>query len=121
MPALIPATDPPPVMVATDTVPLVQLPPVTLSANTEVPPAHTVSLPEIADTPRCTVSVLVADDNPHALDTAYDIMDGPAATPVTTPVEPMVATDVFPLVHTPPDTESVNVVVVPLHIYKHCI
>ena len=40
----------------------------------------------------------------------------PAATPVTVPeVEPIVATPVVPLVHVPPLTVDVNVVVWPAH------
>ena len=37
----------------------------------------------------------------------------PEAIPLTIPVEPMVATEVFVEVHTPPLTASLNVVVVP--------
>ena len=38
----------------------------------------------------------------------------PAATPVTMPVDPTVATDVVPEVHTPPPVPSLNVVVAPV-------
>lgn len=37
----------------------------------------------------------------------------PAATPITVPVEPTVATAVLLLLHVPPDTEFVNVVKLP--------
>ena len=40
-------------------------------------------------------------------------MEVPAATPVTTPEVPTVATDVIPLVQVPPAVMSVSVVVLP--------
>ena len=39
----------------------------------------------------------------------------PAATPVIVPVEPIVATEVFPEVQTPPDVLLDAIVVVPSH------
>ena len=39
----------------------------------------------------------------------------PAATPVTTPVEPIVARPVLLLLHVPPAVTSFNVVVAPAH------
>ena len=39
----------------------------------------------------------------------------PAATPVTIPVDPTVATDVVPEVHAPPLVPSLNAVVAPAH------
>lgn len=46
----------------------------------------------------------------------YDIVATPAATPVTMPDVPTVAVPVALLLHTPPATELLNVVVRPTHI-----
>jgi hypothetical protein len=52
---------------------------------------------------------------PNPLVTVYVIVAVPAATPVTTPPVPMLATDVLLLLHTPDGVGSVRVVVPPTH------
>jgi hypothetical protein len=62
-----------------------------------------------------TVIVASAFAVPQPLVTVYDIIDVPAATPVTTPPVVMVALAVFELLHVPPATPSVSAVVEPSH------
>jgi len=97
--------------VATDVVPLVQVPPVVPSVKVMVVPAQKAAAPDIADGKALTVTVPVAL---QPLLSVYEMTEVPDDTPVTTPVVPAtVATLVVPLVQVPPVVPSVNVIVDP--------
>ena len=92
---------------------LVHVPPPATSLNVVVKPAHTLAVPVIDDGNGLTVTTLVAIQ-PVARE--YVIVDVPANTPVTTPVEiSIVAIPVLPLVHAPPPVASLKAVVKPAH------
>ena len=96
--------------VATDISLLLQVPPPP-SLNVVVAPAQTVVVPEIAEGNGLTVTGFVAE---HPDVAVYDIVLVPEPTPETTPVEePIVATDVVPLLHIPPEAVSDTVIVKP--------
>src|SRR3569833_4355717 len=77
---------------------------------------HNASGPEIVPAlgEGLTVMVFVADFIPQLATMVYEIVSAPADTPVTIPVEPMVAC-VLLLLHRPPATLLVNVIVAPGH------
>ena len=104
--------------VATEPSLLLHTPPLVASLRVVVEPAHTLIVPVIADTVgnglTVTVDVTIVTQ-PKPLVTVYDIVTIPADTPLTMPVEPTVATNVLPLLHTPPLVASLNVVVEPAH------
>lgn len=104
---------PVPPTVATEVLPLLQVPPAAVSLKAIVDPTHTTVVPEIGPAwgRGFTVTTSVATAVPQLLVTEYDITALPLLTPPTTPEEFTVATDVLPLVHTPPVTTSVNTVV----------
>ena len=100
---------PPAVIVATDVVLLLHVPPVLRSVNTIVEPAHTGVEPDMADGNELTVTTVVAE---QPVLSAYVIIEVPADAPVTTPVPlTTVATEVVPLAHVPPVVRSVKVIV----------
>ena len=109
MPALTPETTPD-VTVATPVAPLAHDPPDGDPVSVKLPPTHKELPPEILDA-ETTVIELVTIEVP----TAYVMVHVPAATPVTTPVEPIVAIEVLLLLHVPPVVASVNAVVEPTH------
>ena len=95
-------------MVATVVVPLVQVPPVRESVSVVVMPEQMEPKPEIALGLGFTVT-LATEGAPQPL--VNEMVAEPAPTPVTTPVEPTVATAVLLLVQVPgaeaSDKESV--------------
>ena len=96
--------------VATEVLLLLHVPPVTRSLNEVVPPAATVVLPDIGEGAGLTVKVIVVT----AVPTIYVMVQVPAATPATIPVdEPTVAMEVLLLLQWPPAVESVNVLLLP--------
>jgi hypothetical protein len=79
-----------------------------------LPPAHKALAPEIAATVGkgftvTTALTVVVQLNPFV--TTYDIVEVPADIPNTIPDVPMVATEVVPLLHTPPGVAFESVVV----------
>lgn len=115
LPAETPVTIPVDPMVAIEVLVLVHVPPPVLFVSVVVDPAHTLAVPPIAAGDEFTNTVRVSASEPHPFVTVYVIIDDPAPTPVTIPVpDPIVATDGEPLVHTPPVTELVSVVVCPV-------
>jgi hypothetical protein len=106
-------------IVATEVVPLVQIPPAVALDNVTDPPIQTLVGPVIGATAGSALTVMnmLADAlQPAAFVTVYNIIDVPAATPVTTPdEEPTVATVRSLLLHTPPEVALLNVVVAATH------
>ena len=112
MPTLKPVTVVMVVPVVTDTPEvLVQLPPAVKSLKVTEDPLHTEVAPPIPEGTGLTVTTTIVGTPA----TVYEIDAVPAATPVTTPDVPTVATNVLPLCHVPPDVASVNAVVDPIH------
>ncbi len=70
------------------------------------PPTHNSKVPVLAEGAALTVIIAVRRQ-PEASE--YVTTDVPGAIAVITPVEPMVATDVVPLLHVPPDVAEVTV------------
>jgi hypothetical protein len=111
-PVTIPVPDP---TVAIALLLLLQLPP-PASVSVIVEPGHTLAVPLIAAGADIIVMVAVSKSLPHAFVKLYEIIAVPAATPVAIPeAEPIVVIDVFVLLHIPPLTELVRVVVEPVH------
>lgn len=106
-PVAIPVAEP---IVATDKLPLLQRPPVDVVPNAVVDPAHTLSVPVIELGNGFTATGIVAIQ--PAAD-VYVIVEVPAATPVTIPVEPIVALLTSLLLQVPPAVASVKDVVNP--------
>jgi len=102
-------------IVATDVLLLLQTPPgVTLARDVDAN-WQSVVVPVITLTvgATLTVAIFVTKQAPGIV---YVITAVPVPAPVTVPVEdPTVATDGLPLVHAPPDTEFVRVVLLPTH------
>ena len=93
---MIPDTTPEPeLMVATDGVALVHVPPLTASDKETVPPKATEVLPVIAETTGAAFIVSTADTValPQLFEEVYLIVSVPAETPVTTPEASIVAID----------------------------
>jgi len=91
---------------------LLHVPPPVLFVNVVVAPTHMLAVPPIEAGTLFTVTVIVLLQPPAA----YVIVDVPEATPVTTPVVPsIVATLPLLLLHAPPLTACVSVVVLPTH------
>src|SRR6516162_6021752 len=91
------------------------VPPIAASLNVVVPPAITLAIPVTvpAKGSGLTVTTFVATTVPQPFVTAYDIITVPAAIPVTTPLVSIVAMPDAPVLHEPPLTELLNVVVLP--------
>jgi hypothetical protein len=117
VPAATPVTSPEPSTVATDVFKLDQLPPASPSlVNVVVLPTQMLCSPlnSPASTAAVTVTVLVAValSHPPLPATVYVIVTAPVPIGVTTPVDVfIVALSGFPLVHEPPETLLLNVVV----------
>jgi len=94
------------------------VPPVVLAVKDVVDPIHTVAVPEMVVVPGDVLTVTTCENaaEPQLFEIVYDIAAVPAATPLTTPDELTVAIPVLLLLHVPPVTASVNVVVDPVHI-----
>ena len=115
VPATPPVTMPVAPTVATAGVTLLHVPPAERSVSAVVPPAgQSVSAPVIvpATGDGFTVTTVVAATVPQLFVTVYDMVDVPAATPVTMPVAPAVAIPGDTELHTPPADASVKLVVV---------
>lgn len=94
------------------------MPPVVLLLSVVLEPEQTVEDPVIAGMLGVVSTVSVANAilvQPKPLVTLYNIEDVPAARPVTTPEELIVATDVLLLNQVPPLVAFDNVVVNPIH------
>jgi hypothetical protein len=114
VPVPVPVTIPVLPIVATDVLLLAHVPPGVASDNESVVPMQIVAPPEGLIAAGLPLTVKVAVTKQVAL--AYVITAVPTETPVATPVdEPMVATDVLPLLQVPPLVASVKVVVAPTH------
>lgn len=99
--------------VATDRSLLVQVPPLVALFRTLVFPSQAFVVPVMAAGPVATVTKVVVV---HPLAVVYVIVEVPAATGYTTPVdEVIVAFDVALLLHVPPSTSALSVDVVPVH------
>ena len=117
VPPVTPSTRPVDPTVATDGVPLLQLPPAVASVSVVLAPAHNTPVPEtvpalgavLTDTTRVAAAV------PQLFVTVYDIVVVPAATPDTIPDVPTVALAVLVLLHVPPAAASVSVTLLPIH------
>jgi hypothetical protein len=106
VPALTAFTIPPVPIVATPVVLLLQTPSAVALASVVFALAHTLSVPVIAATVGIALTVtteltVVVQLKPFV--TTYEIVEVPAAIPVTIPEVPIVATEVLLLDHTPPD------------------
>lgn len=120
LPALTPVTRPAMVpaepTVAMEVALLVHQPPDVALANVVIPPTHTSGFPVFAARAAFTVTVVTLRQ-PDPI--VYVIEAVPAEMAVTNPVVlPIVATEVFPLVHTPPDVALASVEVPPGHKTK---
>lgn len=111
----IPPTAPPLLMVPTAVLLLLHVPPVLASESVVVEPTQTVDAPAMGSGSGLTVITLVVVATPQPLVTVYTIVSTPAVTPVTIPEASTVATRVLVLLHTPPVTEPVTVMVLPAH------
>ena len=101
------------VIVATDPLELIQVPPVAVFVNVVVAPMHPKPAPDIVPGMPFTVIVTVAAV-PHPV--LYDIVLVPALIPVNKPVEGLiVAIDVALLLHVPPVSVLLSVVDAPAH------
>lgn len=102
-------------MVAVAGVTELHTPPTTVLLNVELAPGQIVSIPFMipAFGAALTVTTLVAAADPQTPFTVYDMVDVPKVTPVTTPVEPTVATAGVTELQIPPVTASLSAVVAP--------
>ena len=109
-PADTPVTTPVvPPTVATSVLPLLHTPPLVTSLSVVVEPAQTTVTPVTAAGIGLTV-IGVTTKQPVGI--VYVIFGKPDATPVTVPVlEPTVASVISLLLHKPPESDSLNVVV----------
>lgn len=117
MPDVIPVATPVVLpIVPTAVVPLLQVPPVTASVSDTLAPAHTCVVPVIVPAAgnEFTEMIAVAYTVPQPFVTPYEIVAVPNATPVTIPVDPTEAVDGAPLVHVPPLTAFVSVILAPV-------
>ena len=106
-PVTVPLMEP---TVATDVLALLHVPPVETSLSVILEPAATVKIPESGAGVGLTVNTIVA----LLVPSEYEIIQVPAVTPVTTPVEePTVAIPVLLLLQLPPEVVSDKVLVEP--------
>jgi hypothetical protein len=107
VPADTPRTTPvPATTVATDVLPLLQVPPLVILVRVVVEPEHIDADPRIADGDAFTVTVILA----LPPGSVYEIIAVPAVKPETIPVpDPTVATVLLLLLHTPPVVASASV------------
>ena len=97
---------------ATEVLLVLHVPPGVASVSKVEEPAHTVLLPLIAAGTVITVTTLVAEQLP----TLYVMVAVPGDTPNTMPaVGVTAATDGLLLLHVPPDTVLVRIIVEPTH------
>ena len=115
LPVTTPVTTPPEETVATPVLPLLHVPPVSVSPRVSVAPWHSAPAPVIADGKGFTVTVAVLE---HPVDVCVKLISEVppvVETPETSPPDVMVAMEGLILVHVPGVEASVNVVVAPLH------
>ena len=106
-------------MVATEVLLLLHVPPVVVLFRVVVAPWQALIVPVIAATVGNGLMVTIAVTivvQPKPLVTLYVILEVPAATPDTMPVEPTVAIDVLPLLHVPPVVVLFRVAVAPWQV-----
>lgn len=115
LPEVTPNTTPDAFIEATLVLLLLHVPPVTAFVSVVLLPVQTTELPEIvpAVTGLLTTTVCVANAVPQLPETVYEISTVPVAKPVTLPVVLTVAIDVLLLLHVPPLTASVKVMLLP--------
>ena len=113
VPAEIPVTTPEELMVPTAGLLLLHVPPGVAELNVVVSPIQTSSVPVIGSGNGLTVRVFITI---QSVPKPYVMLVVPADSVVTNPVvKPIVATLGLPLIHVPPKTASVHVVVCPTH------
>jgi hypothetical protein len=115
VPAVTPVITPAVLMVATDGVLLLHVPPVVVLLTVVVSPAHTCSVPVMAAGSGFTVTVAVRI---QPVPSEYVIVAVaavvlPVSTPLTVPVASTVATAVLLLAQVPPAVVVLNTVVAP--------
>jgi hypothetical protein len=110
VPALVPVTTPVLPTLAIAVLLLVHVPPAEVLFSVIVEPAHTVVSPEIipANGSGLTVTTCKAVAEAQLLVTVYEIVDVPAATPLTIPDVPTVAIPSLALAHEPPGIVLLN-------------
>ena len=109
----IPEAEP---MVATEVALLAQTPPAYPLSICIVPPIHTTLSPVIVVG---VVTTFIGVSTKHPVGSVYRISTIPVATVDTIPVlDPIVAIDGLPLLHTPPVAISLRVIVEPRHTRK---
>jgi hypothetical protein len=117
VPAAAGLRTPPALIVTTDVFDELHTPPAVTSDNvTPLLLVQILMVPVMAATTGLTLTVTVVETvvvQPDPLVTAYEIVDVPAATPVTSPVALIVATAVLDELHTPAGVASDNVVILP--------
>lgn len=93
------------------------MPPIVESESAIVEPMHNAVLPVIAPiVALLTEKDVLAEFVPQLLVIVYEIMAEPEVTPVTAPVELVVATAVLLLLHVPPLIASLKVELPPMQI-----
>ena len=105
-----------PLIVATEVLLLLKVPPVVPLASVTDVPVHSEVGPVVAagvDGAESTVSERVATAEPQLLLTVYDTVTTPVATPVSVPVAEMVAVAVLLLRQVPPLTALAKVMAAP--------
>jgi hypothetical protein len=122
LPALTPVTKPlAEPIVALAVLLLTQVPPGIDEVRLTVELLHTLINPDPDEITGIAFTVTIAvalPKQPKAVVTVYDIVLFPAATPVTIPLVPIVATPVALLLHTPSAVASNNAVVSPTHTVR---
>jgi len=113
VPAATPVTIPVPLMIATLVLPLLHTPPVVSLLNVVVAVAHSTVVPVIVPALGIAFTVIICEVAVvlQLLVTEYEIVAVPAVIPVTNPVLSTEATEILSLVHVPPVTALLNVVV----------
>ena len=113
VPVLKPGTAPVALFAVMSVLPVLHVPPDTLSLRFITEPVHTPPSPVIMAGIRFTVTVLYVVQPVLKL---YSIVSIPADPAITIPVEPIVATIILLLLHMPPDTLSTNDIDVPAQV-----
>ena len=115
-PAEIPETTPPVLIVPTEGVLLLQVPPLTELVSVMVAPMATEVGPEMVPglVVLVTVMVRVPYTGPHTPVDVCEMMAVPVAMPETTPVALTVATEALLDDHVPPDAVADSVMVLPM-------
>src|SRR4051812_36472096 len=111
----MPFTTPDEEIAATKVLLLLHTPPPVPLLNADVVPTHMPVAPTIADGNGWTVTVALVW---HPVGSVYFTVAVPAVTPSAIPLpDPIIATDVLPLLQVPPLRASLNVVANPVHAF----